>query len=99
MNYKNDSTGAIISESDYERLPYSSKQRYRSTYSDVTHTNRHEPDGLLDVALGFGLGVAMDSLLSNNDSSSSDHSSNDNSSDFGGFGGGDSGGGGASGEW
>ena len=95
MNYKNSNTGEVISEREYNRLSYSERYNFVRTYDSV-NSRESEDDSIIDAAIGFGIGLALDNIIGN-----SDDSSNSGSSDggFDGFGGGDSGGAGASGDW
>lgn len=97
-NYKHFRTGTVISESNYNRLPWSEKRNYTMVSeptNDVVRNYYQEDksdDLLTDLATGFILGSIVDNFGSNNSSTSSSDSSVD-------FGGGDFGGGGAGGDW
>jgi len=88
QNGKVYSYGREISSSEYNDLYYSEQDNFEESDED--------DDSLLEDIVGIGLGVAISSLL-DNDEDSDDSSIID---DIGGlFGGGKSGGGGAGGSW
>ena len=89
MSYKNENTGQIISDEDFNSLPQSKQHDYVSTEESPTHEVDDDDDDFGLVALGMGLLSGLDSGGSIGGDSGG--------SDFGGFGGGDGGGGGASG--
>jgi len=97
-NYKHETKGVIISARDYDKLPYSEKRKYFTTYREPTHKFSDGEESGIDL-LDIVTGVAVISSLFDNDSSSSFDSSSDSSSPFDGGGGGDFGGGGAGGDW
>ena len=101
-NYKKLGTGIVISESDYNRLPYSERMKYtRNSFSRVTHsTNANSNSDSSDDLL---IGLAVTAMISSFDSSPSYDSSSScdsgSSSSFDSFGGGDFGGGGGGSDW
>lgn len=103
MNYKNKTTGEVISADCYNRLSYNRKQFYTLSYDEPTHrvSESYSNDDSDDLTDGL-IGLALVSSMMPDSSSVSDFGSSDfsgGSSDFGGFGGGDTGGGGAGGDF
>lgn len=83
MSYKNDHTNEVISDSDYNSLPFHRKKDFKQVSSTPTH--KVEDDGL-DI---FTTAIAVSNIL---DSFTPDTSSSDTSSSSGtDFGGGASG--------
>jgi len=101
MSYKNQSTGEIISNECYNRLPIDKRSKYYYTSDSATHKVENDNDDFLTTAITLGsvLGSLDFSGGNSSDFSSSGSGSSSNGSSFGGFDGGDTGGGGSSGDF
>jgi uncharacterized membrane protein YgcG len=100
MNYRNISTGEIISEEHYMLLPLNLRRNYTSTFSSVTHyVNESNDYSLMSVVEDVIItDTIIDTFDSSNDYSSPSYDS-PSSDDSPSFGGGDFGGGGAGSDW
>jgi len=95
MNYRNISTGEIISEEHYMLLPLNLRRNYTSTFSSVTHYVDESNDyNLMSVVEDV---IIADTIIDTFDNTNNDYSSP--SYDSPSFGGGDFGGGGAGSDW
>lgn len=88
MNYKHISTGEVISEADYSRLPLHQRSKFRYTSDRITKPSLGESS---DIIHDFGASQIFGNMISDNS-----NTGNNNSMDFGG---GDFSDGGASDDW